>query len=86
MLKKNKPQTFCAITLSGRAQVNPGKAGVLFCTLGHFRHCFTHTTRVVAGLSLAKAHLKKSGGNLHLTGSGSLHHTHTFSLIIVNTS
>lgn len=53
-------KVLCAIALCEYVPVTPGNAGVEFCFLDFLWHCFTRTTRGVAGLSLAKAHLKKS--------------------------
>lgn len=62
-----------------------GNSDVEFHFLGFLWHCFSWTTRGVAGLCLAKAHLKKSE-EICTIESRSLHHPHRFSLMMVNTS
>lgn len=78
---KPTQKMLCTISLFEKMLVNPGNSGVPFCNL-----VFTRTTRVVACLSLSQVHLKRSGRNLKLPGSSSLHHTHTFPFMMVNTS
>lgn len=78
MWKPTLKKMLCAISLFEKMLVNPGNSGVPFCNL-----VFTRTVRVADCLSLSQVHLKRSGRNLKLSGSSSLHHTHTFSFMML---